>query len=78
MVGQAIARQPLVLAGAFLVSRVLDGLKPPPAAQSEGIPGGLGIVLDDVIANLYTWLLLTGGYAAYRRWRRIKDPSRGK
>src|SRR5687768_1716276 len=45
--GQAIARQPLVLIGAFFASRVLDGLKPPPAAQMESIAGGLGIVLDD-------------------------------
>lgn len=68
--GHAIARKPLVLFGAFVVSRVLDGLKPPPVAQSESVPGGLGIVLDDVLANLYTWLLLAG-YAGYRRWRGI-------
>lgn len=76
--GQAIARKPFVLAGAFLVSRVLDGIKPPPAAQSENIPGGLGIVLDDAIANLYTWLLLLGSYAFYRRWRHSKGSSQSK
>lgn len=58
--GHAIARKPLVLGVAFLISRILDGLKPPPAAQAESIPGGLGIVLDDLAANLYTWLLLAG------------------
>lgn len=70
--GLAVARQPLVLAGTFLTSRVLDGLKPPLAAQAENVPGGLGIVLDDVVANLYCWLLLGGIFAAYRCWRRIK------
>ncbi|WP_097067387.1 phosphatidylglycerophosphatase A family protein [Nitrosovibrio sp. Nv4] len=67
--GQAIARHPPMLIGAFFTSRVLDGLKPPPTAQMESVAGGLGIVLDDVATNLYTWLLLTATYAIYRRLR---------
>lgn len=71
--GQTIARQPLVLAGVFLASRVLDGAKPPPAARVESEAGGLGIVLDDLVVNAYIWLLLAGSYAAYRRWRHFKE-----
>lgn len=67
VMGQSVARQPLVLAGTFAVSRVMDGLKPPPARQLEGAAGAAGIVADDLVANLYVWLLLAGGYALYRR-----------
>ncbi|WP_200257108.1 phosphatidylglycerophosphatase A [Halorhodospira neutriphila] len=66
---QGAARHPAVLGGAYLASRALDGLKPPPARQAEGLPGGVGIVLDDLVTNLYTALLLAGGCAAYRRYR---------
>lgn len=41
------------LAG-FLVFRVLDIVKPPPARQLEALPGGWGIVADDVVAGLYS------------------------
>ncbi len=64
---QSAARHPAVLLGTFAVSRVMDGLKPPPAAQAEGFAGGLGIVLDDLIANIYLWLLLAAGIAGQRR-----------
>lgn len=74
--GHAIASKPLVLGAAFLISRILDGLKPPPAAQAESIPGGLGIVLDDLAANLYTWLLLAGITWIYHRWERTKAARR--
>jgi phosphatidylglycerophosphatase A len=69
VIGQSAARQPLVMASVFLVSRILDGIKPPPAAQAENIPGGLGIVLDDFAANLYTWLLLAGATWIYHQWK---------
>lgn len=72
VIGHAVARQPLVLAGVFVVSRILDGLKPPPAAQAESIPGGLGIVLDDLVTNLYAWLLLAGTTWVYRHWKRTR------
>ena len=72
VIGQPAARKSLVLASVFLVSRILDGLKPPPAAQAESIPGGLGIVLDDLAANLYAWLLLAGTSWIYYRWKGTK------
>ncbi len=38
---------------AFLVHRALDIWKPTPARQMQNIPGGLGIMLDDVVSSLY-------------------------
>lgn len=50
-----------VLAG-FLVFRILDVVKPFPARSFESLPGGLGVVADDVMAGVYgniaLWLLL--------------------
>ena len=44
--------------GAFLLFRLFDVLKPPPARQLERLPGGVGIVLDDVMAGIYGALVL--------------------
>lgn len=38
---------------AFVVFRFFDIVKPPPVKRFERIPGGDGILLDDVIAGLY-------------------------
>jgi phosphatidylglycerophosphatase A len=38
---------------AFALFRLLDMWKPVPARQLEGLPGGWGIVADDVMAGLY-------------------------
>jgi len=37
----------------FLVFRVLDIVKPSPARQCERLPGGWGMMLDDVMAGIY-------------------------
>jgi phosphatidylglycerophosphatase A len=37
----------------FLVFRLLDVLKPWPVYQIQALPGGTGIVADDVVAGLY-------------------------
>ena len=42
----------------FVFFRVFDILKPPPARQTEGLPGGYGIMTDDLVAGLYAGLLL--------------------
>ena len=42
----------------FFVFRALDIVKPPPARQLESLPGGWGIVVDDVIAGIYGNLIL--------------------
>ena len=38
---------------AFVLFRLLDIWKPAPARQLESLPGGWGIVADDVMAGLY-------------------------
>lgn len=38
---------------AFVLFRLFDIWKPPPARQLERLPGGWGIVADDVMAGLY-------------------------
>ncbi|MYB55908.1 MAG: phosphatidylglycerophosphatase A, partial [Gemmatimonadetes bacterium] len=42
----------------FVVFRILDIIKPPPARQVEALPGGWGIVADDVIAGIYGQMIL--------------------
>jgi phosphatidylglycerophosphatase A len=49
---------PLALAVAFFVFRFFDVVKPPPARRMERIPGGHGILLDDVVAGLWGLLLV--------------------
>ena len=48
----------LALIWAFLLFRFFDITKPFPADKLERLPGGSGIVLDDVMAGLYTLLSL--------------------
>jgi phosphatidylglycerophosphatase A len=42
----------VALAG-FLLHRLMDITKPPPARQLEHLPDGLGVMADDVVAGLY-------------------------
>jgi phosphatidylglycerophosphatase A len=46
-----------VLAG-FLLFRIADIIKPYPANRLERLPGGLGIMADDVMAGIYANLAL--------------------
>ncbi|HYE85780.1 MAG TPA: phosphatidylglycerophosphatase A [Vicinamibacterales bacterium] len=50
----------LGIAVGFLLFRVLDVVKPYPAAQVEHVHGGLGIMADDAVAGLYSYLILRG------------------
>jgi len=38
---------------AFVATRITDIVKPPPANIIERLPGGWGILLDDLVASLY-------------------------
>ena len=38
--------------GAFLAFRFFDILKPPPVNWAEGLPGSLGVMLDDLLAGV--------------------------
>lgn len=44
----------------FFIFRVFDIIKPWPARQLEDLPGGVGIMADDLMAGVYGWLVLTG------------------
>ena len=43
---------------AFLLWRFFDITKPSPARQMEKLHGGLGIMMDDVVAGLYTLIFV--------------------
>jgi phosphatidylglycerophosphatase A len=48
-------------AAGFLLFRVLDVVKPWPAGRFERLPGGLGIMADDLMAGVYGNLALRLG-----------------
>ncbi len=50
--------QPASFILAFIFFRLFDILKPFPASELEKLPGGAGIVLDDVMAGIYTFIVL--------------------
>jgi phosphatidylglycerophosphatase A len=47
-----------VLLAAFFLFRLFDIWKPFPARQSQALPGGLGVVVDDLIAGAYAMLVI--------------------
>ena len=69
VLGLKAARHPLILALAFGVYRFFDALKPPPIHLAEYVTGGLGIVLDDVIAALVSWLVVALIVTLWQRWQ---------
>jgi phosphatidylglycerophosphatase A len=42
----------------FFIFRVLDVIKPPPAARLENLHGGPGIMFDDVMAGIYGHIVM--------------------
>ena len=55
-----IPATPRVLIVGFLLFRVLDVWKPWPAHRLESLPGGSGIMADDLMVGLYGNVLLHG------------------
>lgn len=58
-----LALHPVNILGAiagFLIFRVLDIVKPWPARRLELLPGGFGVVLDDMMAGIYGNLVIWG------------------
>ena len=43
---------------AFLIWRVLDIIKPYPARKLENVKGGWGVMLDDIMAGIYSFVLV--------------------
>jgi phosphatidylglycerophosphatase A len=56
-----------VLVVAFVLFRVFDIVKPFPARQAQALPGGAGVMVDDLIAGLYA-LAVTAGLRAVLGW----------
>ena len=54
-----------VLISAFLLFRLFDVWKPFPAGRSQELGGGLGVMLDDLIAGAYALALLMIARAAF-------------
>ena len=42
----------------FILFRVFDISKPPPIRFFERLPGGIGVVADDVMAGVYVAIIL--------------------
>ncbi len=47
-----------ILIASFLIFRALDVWKPFPANDSQKLPGGWGIMVDDLIVGIYTAVIL--------------------
>jgi phosphatidylglycerophosphatase A len=55
------------VAGAFILFRIMDVVKPAPAGRVESLPGGWGIMADDLIAGVYASLALRAGLLFWAR-----------
>ena len=54
----ALPKTAYIVLTSFLVWRLLDIIKPFPARGSEKLPGGWGIMIDDVIAGSYSLIIV--------------------
>ena len=54
-----------VLITAFLLFRLFDIWKPFPARESQALTGGMGVMVDDLIAGLYTLVLVMGAQTLF-------------
>jgi phosphatidylglycerophosphatase A len=55
-----LPRTPAVLFCAFLLFRIFDIWKPFPAREAQALRGGIGVVVDDLIAGVYALVLVMG------------------
>jgi phosphatidylglycerophosphatase A len=54
-----------VLLVAFFLFRLFDVWKPFPARESQAFTGGLGVMIDDLIAGAYALILVLGARALF-------------
>lgn len=54
------------IAAAFVLFRLLDIIKPPPIRQAERLPGGWGIMADDLVAAIIAGGIVAAVNLAYR------------
>jgi phosphatidylglycerophosphatase A len=57
----ALPFTPVTAAAGFVLFRIMDVVKPWPARDLERVPGGWGIMADDVAAGVYAHLVLRVG-----------------
>lgn len=55
-----LPRTPAVLLCAFFLFRLFDIWKPFPAREAQALRGGLGVIVDDLIAGVYALVLVMG------------------
>jgi len=53
---------------AFVVFRACDVIKPFPAGRAERLPGGLGVMSDDVLAGVWGYAIMRGLLWAFPGW----------
>lgn len=58
-----LALVPVSVTGAvvgFVLFRIFDVIKPPPCNRLEALPGGWGVMSDDLMAAIYAWICVQG------------------
>lgn len=66
-----LAFLPVSVTGAivgFFLFRVFDVIKPPPSRRFEALPGGWGVMSDDLMAAIYAHLVLRGMCWLWPAW----------
>jgi len=48
----------IIISAAFFIFRFFDIIKPFPARRFDAMHGGLGIMMDDVVAGIYANIVL--------------------
>jgi phosphatidylglycerophosphatase A len=54
----AVLRAMAAVGGAFILFRIFDIIKPPPAHGLQRLKGGVGVLVDDLIAGLYAAIVV--------------------
>lgn len=67
-IGLPLCELPWMLLITFIVIRVLDVLKLPPARQIQYLPEGWGIVADDFASQCYALAVNWGIFFAWQQW----------
>jgi phosphatidylglycerophosphatase A len=54
--------------GGFFAFRAMDVLKPPPARKLQSLPGGLGVLIDDLVVAPYAAVAAMLALVAWAWW----------
>lgn len=73
VIGLALMRRAWILVTAFLLFRLFDAIKLPPLNLLEALGGGMGIVLDDLMAAVYAWMVIAIGNELWRRLNKKEE-----